>query len=134
MAVYESRRDEAFIRTEANGSLSREVVTLKQSATVYDAGTALVREYVASDPGAPAVLDEATDKYVAADGSGIENFSKVEVAFLNLQTNATAGDVLVTVIKRDAEIHAHETDLSALSAAERADFDAAAEAQTLIVR
>jgi hypothetical protein len=134
MAVYDTRRNEAFIRSEASGSRSRDVVTLKQSATVYESGTPLVREYVASDEEAPAVLDEATNKFVAAHGSGIEDFSKVEVAFLNLRTSAADGDVLATVIKRQAEIHGHETDLADLTEAERAAFDAAAEAATLIVR
>jgi hypothetical protein len=134
--IHQPRADETFIRSDANGFRSVAVVTLKASPTIYEAGTPLVAEHVASDPEAPAVLDQPTGLYVRAAGSGIENIGASErrVAFLPARTNATAGDTKVAVVARQAEIEDRNTDLADLSTAEADAFAAAAEAQTLIVR
>ena len=134
--IHQPRQNETVIRSEARGFRSREVITLKQSEDIYEAGTPVVAEYVASDPQEPTVLDEATGLYVRAKDSGIENIAAGErkVAFVRLRVNASKGDVDVAAIVRHAEIEGRKTDLGDLSTAEGDAFAAAAETQGLVVR
>lgn len=82
--LVQSRRDAAFLATEANGHLSREVVTLAGGAA-YPSGAVLSATGVGGT-------------YALADVD-----ATAAVVLLNA-TDATDGPVQATVIARDAEV------------------------------
>jgi hypothetical protein len=82
--------NEGFIVSEANGSRSREVVTVESGAGTLVAGVVLA-------------MKAATEKYVPFDESatsGAENATAV----LCRSVDATAADAEAVVIARDAEV------------------------------
>lgn len=82
MAVFvEGPRNAEWLRSEANGTRSRDVVTLDQSDELYITGT---------------IVDTATGARATADSAA--------VALVYLTTDATAGAVDATVISRAAEV------------------------------
>ncbi|WP_165790698.1 head decoration protein [Pleomorphomonas carboxyditropha] len=82
MAVFvEGPRNAEWLRSEANGSRSRDVLALDQSADLYITGT---------------LVDVETGARATADSA--------KLAIVYLTTDATAGAVDATVISRDAEV------------------------------
>lgn len=82
MAVFtEGPRNAVWLISEANGSRSRDVLALDQSADLYVSGT---------------LVDVDTGERATADST--------DVAIVYLTTDATASAVDATVISRDAEV------------------------------
>jgi hypothetical protein len=91
--VHEYGHAGGFILSEAPGQLSRENVTLL-SGEVVKAG---------------AVLKLSSTKYVAFDGTG------TAVAVSINSVDASAGDKLIAVIRRNAEVNGYELQFPAAS-------------------
>lgn len=87
----------AFIVSEGNGNISRDVVTI--AGGTGGAGKLL----------AGTVIGKLTSggEYVASPASGSDG-SQTAVAVLFDDVDATDGDVLATVISRDAEVRASD--------------------------
>ena len=81
--LTEGIRDLEFLESEANGRLSRDLVTLTMDAEVYDAGT---------------VLKVVSGKMVRFDGTGDA------AGILMYKVDAAAADVQSTAIVRLAEV------------------------------
>lgn len=109
--VYQHQQDYLHIKSKEDRSI--EVVTLKQSATVYGAGTVVVAEYAA---------DVATGFYVdpAAAGIDISAYTKVIPAVLNDRVDASAANHEAVAIVRDAEVYGSLTSIGKLAGAELA--------------
>lgn len=93
-ATTEKARNLAFLLSEANGTLSRESVTIVSGAGVLEAGTVLGKI-------------TASGKYDAYDNTtntGIE----VADCVLAYEVDATSADVAATVITRLAEVNSAE--------------------------
>lgn len=89
----ERARDLAFLLSEANGYLSREVLTIASGAGVLQAGTALGKI-------------TASGKYTYSPNAevvGIEG-AQTAVAVLGYEVDATSADVEVVCITNDAEV------------------------------
>jgi len=109
--VYQHQQDQLHVKSKASGDRSIEVVTLKQSATVYGAGTVVVAEYAA---------DVATGLYVdpAATGIDISAYETVKAAILNDRVDASEANHAAVAIVRDAEVYGSLTSLDKLAGAE----------------
>lgn len=89
----ETPRNLAFLLSEANGMLSREVVIIRSGAGKLQAGTVLGKV-------------TADDKFVAspnAETVGIEG-AETAVAILAYEVDATAADVEAVCVTNDAEV------------------------------
>lgn len=94
MTVFnEGRYAGEFLLSEANGSLSREVVTVASGAGVIAPGT---------------VLGKLTSggKFVPSPATGSDG-SQTAVAVALYGCDATSADQKITVIARDAEVNAN---------------------------
>lgn len=93
MTTYtEGLRPAEIIQSEANGTLSREQVTIVSGAGVLVAGTVLGKI-------------TASGKYKAYDDDNVDG-SETAAAVLLYPVDATSADVIVTVLFRLAEIKA----------------------------
>jgi hypothetical protein len=102
MALTQVARNEEFLLSEANGTRSRETVTIVS-------GTAAL--------GAGAVLGKitASGKYQDYD-AGESNGAETAVAVLCAPVDASAGDVAGVAIVRDAEVSTDELDYTGTEA------------------
>ncbi len=94
MTVFnEGRYAGEFLLSEANGSLSREVVTVASGSGVIAPGT---------------VLGKLTSggKYVPSPATGSDG-SQTAVAVALYGCDATSADQKVTIVARDAEVNAN---------------------------
>ena len=89
--LVETRHPGEFILSEANGQRSRETITLASGAGVIAAGTVLGK-------------GTASGKYVAS-AVGASDGSEVPAAINIYGADASASDVTVSAIVRDAEVN-----------------------------
>ena len=89
MSLSEKNRDGEVLLSEANGALSREVVTIASGQNL-EAGAVLGKI-------------SASGKYVAVN-PGATDGSQTAAAVLIYETDASAGDALATVASRMAEV------------------------------
>ncbi|KQV27594.1 hypothetical protein ASC97_04245 [Rhizobium sp. Root1203] len=89
----ETPRDLAFILSEANGMLSREVLTIKSGSGKLSAGTVLGKV-------------TADSKYVPSPNASVAGKEGAEtaVAILGYEVDATSADVPAVCISNDAEV------------------------------
>lgn len=89
----EKARDLAFVLSEANGLLSREVLTIKSGAGVLEAGTVLGKI-------------TATGKHIPAPDAEVVGSEGAEtaVAILGYGVDATDADVEAVCVTNDAEV------------------------------
>ncbi|CDN46837.1 head decoration protein [Neorhizobium galegae] len=122
--IYAPRPDEVFIRSEANGTLSRDKITLKTSATVYGSATVVIAEIV---------TNALTGKYVRATQTLVEAAGEnLHLAIVCRRTDAAEADVIATGFVRDGEVKGLELDLdTSLTVAEITPYLAA---QDIVVR
>lgn len=80
-----------FLVSEANGSLSRDVITLAQRSISYSSGQ--VVSFVT-----------ASNKYVAYDETGAGDVKNARAVLFD-NVDATAGDVQAVAITRNAEVN-----------------------------
>lgn len=91
-ATSESNRNLEFLLIEANGTLSREQITVVSGAGALGAGTVLGKI-------------TASGKYTAYDDDNVDG-SETAAAILLYDADATSADVEAAVIVRDAEVKA----------------------------
>jgi hypothetical protein len=91
-ATTESARNVEVLLSEANGTLSREQITVASGAGALAAGTILGKV-------------TASGKYIAYDDDNVDG-SEVAAAVLLYATDATSADVAAVVIARQAEVKA----------------------------
>jgi len=101
-AIFAPRPDECFIISEAEAFRSRDQITLKTDAAVYNVGTLVISEIVTG---------AKTGKYIRAtqalaDASTVEDYALVIYA-----TDATAGDQIVAGFVRQGQVKSFELDL-----------------------
>ncbi len=89
--LVETRHPGEFILSEANGQRSRETITISSGAGVIAAGTVLGKV-------------TASGKYVAS-AVGASDGSEVPAAINIHGADASASDVIVSAIVRDAEVN-----------------------------
>ena len=89
--LVETRHPGEFILSEANGQRSRETITIASGAGIIAAGTVLGKV-------------TASAKYVAS-AAGASDGSEVPAAINIYGAVATASDVTVSAIVRDAEVN-----------------------------
>jgi hypothetical protein len=89
--LTEPRRAGEFILTEANGNISRDTVTIKSGSGLVKAGTVLGKL-------------TADSKYVPSPAAGADG-SQIGLALNIYAVDATAADVKVAVVARDAEVN-----------------------------
>ena len=89
--LVETRHPGEFILSEANGQRSRETITIASGAGVIAAGTVLGKV-------------TASGKYVAS-AVGASDGSEVPAAINIYGADASASDVTVSAIARDAEVN-----------------------------
>lgn len=94
----EAQHAGGFLVSEANGTRSREVVTILADQVL--------------PPGAVLGKVTASDKYVAYD-NGAADGSQTAVAILYAPVDATGADAQATVVVGDAEVNAAELDWGA---------------------
>ena len=89
--LVETRHPGEFILSEANGQRSRETITIASGAGIIAAGTVLGKV-------------TASGKYIAS-AVGASDGSEVPAAINIYGADATASDVTVSAIVRDAEVN-----------------------------
>ena len=89
--LVETRHPGEFILSEANGQRSRDVITIASGAGIIAAGTVLGKV-------------TATGKYVAS-AVGASDGSQTAAAINIYGADASASDVTVSAILRDAEVN-----------------------------
>lgn len=131
---YRPQLDWAFLASKAESTRSTDVVTLKQSSSVYASGEILVAEYTETTANS-GVFDVPTGKYVKAAGlSRLNEYDTVKVAFNGAAVDATAGDTGALVINQDAEVYASLTSFSNIATNAKSLISAALSAQGIKLR
>lgn len=108
MALTEARRTGEFLISEANGTRSREPITVDAAAASLAAGTVLGKV-------------TATGQYVAYSNVAVDG-SEVAAGILYAAVDATAADAPGVIIARDAEVA--EVHLTGIDAAAKVDLAA----------
>ncbi|WP_427145191.1 hypothetical protein [Rhizobium pisi] len=125
--TYQKQKNQIHIRSKASGDRSIGVITLKQSATEYGAGTVVVAEYAAG---------AATGLYVdpVAAGVDVSAYDTVKVAIIHDRIHAADGNQDAVALVRDAEVYGNLISLKNLAGAEKTAVAEALEAAGLITR
>ncbi|MBY5873728.1 hypothetical protein HFN53_17055 [Rhizobium leguminosarum] len=129
--VYQHQQDQLHVRSKANGDLSLDVITLKQSATVYEAGTVVVAEYTIAGE-----TQTATGLYVSPTAAGVDvsAYDVVIAAVINDRVDASAANHAAVAIIRDAEVYGGLITLKSLAGAEKTAVAAALAAAHVVLR
>ncbi|UFS81556.1 MULTISPECIES: head decoration protein [Rhizobium] len=128
--VNQNKPDQLHVRSKANGDRTIDVITLKQSATVYKAGTVVVAEYTGASGS-----QVATGLYIdPASAVDVTTYDRIKVAVLNDRVDATAGSHAAVAITRAAEVYGQWISLKDLATVEKAVVAAALDAAGIVVR
>jgi hypothetical protein len=130
--VYQNQQDCLHIKSKASGDRSLDVVTLKQSSTVYGAGTVVVAEYTLS--GENSATQTATGLHVDPASVDVAVYKTVKVAVINDRVDASAGSHAAVAITNDAEVYGHLISLKGLAAPKKVVVAAALDAAGIKVR
>ena len=110
--VYRKRPDFQFLLSKATSDRSLEQITLKESATVYEAGSVVAAEYVTVGSGEDATR-EASGLYVRLTDAILAADDPIDVAIVGPRTIATENDAPTLAVVRDAEVKGFELELAA---------------------
>jgi Bacteriophage lambda head decoration protein D len=127
---YMQQADQLHIKSKAAATRSIDVITLKQSTTVYKPGTVVVAEYTGSTGS-----QVATGLYIDPAGAvDATTYDKIKVAVLNDRVDATEANHEAVAITRDAEVWGSLISLKGLAGAEKTAVAAALAAADIVVR
>lgn len=122
--VHQNQPDQIHIKREED-DISIKVVTLKQSATPYAAGTVVVEEFVNS---------ASTGLYVDAASVSVDTYTTVHAAILRDRVYAVDGNHDAVTTFQIAEIYGALTSLATLVTAKKAAVAAALALNHVVVR
>lgn len=96
---YAPKQSGQYIKSEGNGDISNEIITLKQNSTAYQPGELVISEYSGGSK---------TGLYIRATATLAAATTDEDYAFVRAYTDASAGNTKVTATVRLAEVQKEE--------------------------